>query len=251
MKRERIFGAVVGIFLTIAAVMVPAAAYADHGFSIDIPGDWTPDLNLEQNVHGWISPAGDAELIVAIAENADGGNPYDLSEEDMPEVADEIGNRSLESLQAGYAQQGYEADVRQESLDCSLLEWGDGQPALVMDSSYLVCDTQDEESFTLYIYACILVGREHSFSVWYQTQEPDAMESAKESGVMETFRITEETYSGPTSVWAAWGDVIYYAGLACLSAVVAVSGLRELLGRGKKKKEEPEKGPGGHLPPRK
>ena len=168
----------------------------------------------------------------------------------MPEAADEMGNRSLESFRAGYAQQGYEADVRQESFDCSLLEWGDGQPALVMDSSYLVCDPQDAEPFTVYIYACILVGREHSFSVWYQTQDPDAMEGAKESGVMETFRITEETYSGPTSVWANWGDVIYYAGLTCLSAAVAVSGLRELLGRGKKKADGQEKGPGGRLPPR-
>lgn len=250
MKRRRIFGAALGIFLTIAAGMVPAAAYADHGFSIDIPEGWTPDLNLEQNAFGWISPDGDTALMVGIAENADGGNPYDLSDEDMPEAADEMGNRSLESFRAGYAQQGYEADVRQESFDCSLLEWGDGQPALVMDSSYLVCDPQDAEPFTVYIYACILVGREHSFSVWYQTQDPDAMESAKESGVMETFRITEETYSGPTSVWANWGDVIYYAGLTCLSAAVAVSGLRELLGRRKKKADGQEKGPGGRLPPR-
>ena len=36
---------------------------------------------------------------------------------------------------------------------------------------------------------------------------------------------------------------IYYAGLTCFFAVAAVSGLRELLSCGKKKKETPEKAP--------
>ena len=69
------------------------------------------------------------------------------------------------------------------------------------------------------------------------------------SGIMESFRITEETYSGPSSPLASYADVIFSAAGTVLCALAAWSGLRALMGRGKKSADGQEN-PGERLPPR-
>lgn len=250
MKQGRVFCAAVGIFLTVAVGMAPAAAYANYSFSLEVPEDWIPDTQVESIAYGWTNPEVTQEVTVSIADNDDFLNLYDLKEDDLPDIEELIASQYAQRLAESYQAQGHKCTVRLEDAGVTSAEWSDGQPAVLIDCRFAVTWAENGVEFPAYLHMMIQTSKEHSFVVSYMANDVADMDTLMDSGIMESFRVTEETYSGPTSVWASWGDVIFYAGLTCLSAVVAASGLRELLGRRKKKKEAPEKGPGGRLPPR-
>lgn len=74
------------------------------------------------------------------------------------------------------------------------------------------------------------------------------MDALLDSGIMESFRITEKTYSGPSSPLTSYADVIFSAAGTMLFAVSAWFGLRALMERKKEKKQtDIQAGPGGRL----
>lgn len=93
MKRGRVFCTAVGIFLTVAVGMASAAAYAGHGFSLEVPEDWIPDTQVESIAYGWTNPEVTQEVTVSIADNDDSLNLYDLKEDDLPDIEELVASQ--------------------------------------------------------------------------------------------------------------------------------------------------------------
>ena len=101
--------------------------------------------------------------------------------------------------------------------------------------------------FPVYLHMGIQTSPSHSFAVAYMANDAADMDTLMDSGIMESFRITEETYSGPSSPLTSYADVIFSAAGTMLFAVSAWFGLRALMERKKKKQTDIQAGPGGRL----
>ena len=47
MAKRGMFGAALGLLLTMVLGTAPAAAYTGHGFSLEVPEDWIPDTQVK------------------------------------------------------------------------------------------------------------------------------------------------------------------------------------------------------------
>ena len=127
-------------------------------------------------------------------------------------------------------------------------EWSDGQPAVLIDCRFTVTWVENGGEFPVYLHMGIQTSLSHSFVVAYMANDAADMDALLNSGIMESFRITEETYSGPSSLLASYADVIFNAAGTMLFALSAWFGLRALMGRKKEKKQtDIQAGPGGRL----
>lgn len=215
---------VLALFLAMILCAYPVCAVEGTGFSVDIPEDWTA-ADRDDGTYEYDSPDESISFVVIPSDNEDGGNPFDLSEEDMIDVADEIGDSLRSQLEQSMTDQDFPCRVEERKKDLRLTEWGDGQPAVLLDASFDV-RYDDEESgemvFPLYLYFGILLAKEHCFCVGYITTSQEALQTARDSGVMESFRITEAVFDAPTAV-ATWEDVLFRVGGYAL--IGAVGGL--------------------------
>ena len=247
MKRGRVFCTAVGIFLTVAVGMAPAAAYANHGFSLEVPEDWIPDTQVESIAYGWTNPEVTQEVTVSIADNDDSLNLYDLKEDDLPDIEELIASQYAQRLAESYQAQGHKCTVRLEDAGVTSAEWSGGQPAVLIDCRFTVTWAENGGEFPVYLHMGIQTSPSHSFAVAYMANDAADMDALLASGIMESFRVTEETYSGPSSPLTSYADVIFSAAGTMLFAVSAWFGLRALMERKKKKQTDIQAGPGGRL----
>ena len=248
MKRGRVFCAAVGIFLTVAVGMAPAAAYANHGFSLEVPEDWIPDTQVESIAYGWTNPEVTQEVTVSIADNDDSLNLYDLKEDDLPDIEELVASQYAQRLAESYQAQGYECTVCLEDTGVTSAEWSNGQPAVLIDCRFTVTWAENGGEFPVYLHMGIQTSPSHTFVVAYMANDAADMDTLMDSGIMESFRVTEETYSGPSSPLTSYADVIFSAAGTMLFAVSAWFGLRALMERKKEKKQtDIQAGPGGRL----
>ena len=102
--------------------------------------------------------------------------------------------------------------------------------------------------FPVYLHMGRQTSPSHTFVVAYMANDAADMDALMDSGIMESFRVTEETYSGPSSPLTSYADVIFSAAGTMLFAVSAWFGLRALVERKKEKKQtDIQAGPGGRL----
>ena len=127
-------------------------------------------------------------------------------------------------------------------------EWSDGQPAVLIDCRFTVTWVENGGEFPVYLHMGIQTSPSHSFVVAYMANDAADMDALMDSGIMESFRVTEETYSGPSSPLTSYADVIFSAAGTALCALTAWFGLRALMERKKEKKQtDIQAGPGGRL----
>ena len=127
-------------------------------------------------------------------------------------------------------------------------EWSDGQPAVLIDCRFAVTWAENGGEFPVYLHMGIQTSPSHSFVVAYMANDAADMDALLNSGIMESFRVTEETYSGPSSPLTSYADVIFSAAGTVLCALSAWFGLRALMERKKEKKQtDIQAGPGGRL----
>ena len=86
MKKHHPFPGVLGLLLALLLTVPMAGAYADDGFSLEIPEDWIPDTQVEGIAYGWTNPEVTQEVTVSIVDNDDFLNLYDLKEDDLPDI---------------------------------------------------------------------------------------------------------------------------------------------------------------------
>lgn len=247
MAKRGMFGAALGLLLTMTLGTASAAAYAGHGFSLEVPEDWIPDTQVETGAYGWTDSEVTQEVTVSIADNDDFLNLYDLKEDDLPDIEELVASQYAQRLAESYQAQGYECTVRLEDTGVTSAEWSDGQPAVLIDCRFTVTGAENGGEFPVYLHMGIQTSPSHTFVIAYMANDAADMDALLDSGIMESFRITEETYSGPSSLLASYADVIFSAGGAMLFAVLAWSGLRGLMGRKKEKQTDIQAGPGGRL----
>lgn len=246
MTKRGILGAALGLLLTMTLGTASAAAYAGHGFSLEVPEDWIPDAQVEGTAYGWTNPEVTQEVTVSIADNDDFLNLYDLKEDDLPDIEELIASQYAQRLAESYQAQGHECTVRLEDTGVTLAEWN-SQPAVLIDCRFAVTWAENGGEFPVYLHMGIQTSKEHSFVVAYMANDAADMDTLMDSGIMESFRVTEETYSGPSSPLASYADVIFSAAGTMLFAVSAWFGLRALMERKKKKQTDIQAGPGGRL----
>lgn len=248
MAKRGMFGAALGLLLTMVLGTAPAAAYAGHGFSLEVPEDWIPDTQVETGAYGWTNPEVTQEVTVSIADNDDSLNLYDLGEDDLPDIEELVASQYAQRLAESYQAQGYECTVRLEDTGVTSAEWSNGQPAVLIDCRFTVTWAENGGEFPVYLHMGIQTSPSHTFVVAYMANDAADMDALLDSGIMESFRVTEETYSGPSSPLAPYADVIFSAGGAMLFALSAWFGLRALMERKKEKKQtDIQAGPGGRL----
>ena len=248
MAKRGILGAALGLLLTMTLGTASAAAYVGHGFSLEVPEDWIPDTQAESIAYGWTNPEVTQEVTVSIADNDDFLNLYDLKEDDLPDIEELVASQYAQRLAESYQAQGYECTVRLEDTGVTSAEWN-SQPAVLIDCRFTVTWAENGGEFPVYLHMGLQTSLSHSFIVAYMANDAADMDALLNSGIMESFRITEETYSGPSSPLASYVDVIFSAAGTVLCALAAWSGLRALMGRGKKSADGQEN-PGERLPPR-
>lgn len=246
MTKREILGAALGLLLTMTLGTASAAAYAGHGFSLEVPEDWIPDTQAESIAYGWTNPEVTQEVTVSIADNDDFLNLYDLKEDDLPDIEELIVSQYAQRLAESYQAQGYECTVRLEDTGVTLAEWN-SQPAVLIDCRFAVTWVENGGEFSVYLHMGIQTSPSHSFVVAYMANDAADMDTLMDSGIMESFRVTEETYSGPSSPLTSYADVIFSAAGTMLFAVSAWFGLRALMERKKKKQTDIQAGPGGRL----
>lgn len=246
MTKRGILGAALGLLLTMTLGTASAAAYAGHGFSLEVPEDWIPDAQVEGTAYGWTNPEVTQEVTVSIADNDDFLNLYDLKEDDLPDIEELIASQYAQRLAESYQAQGHECTVRLEDTGVTLAEWN-SQPAVLIDCRFAVTWAENGGEFPVYLHMGIQTSKEHSFVVSYMANDAADMDALMDSGIMESFRVTEETYSGPSSPLTSYADVIFSAAGTMLFAVSAWFGLRALMERKKKKQTDIQAGPGGRL----
>ena len=155
---------------------------------------------------------------------------------------------NVQRLAESYQAQGYECTVRLEDTGVTSAEWSDGQPAVLIDCRFAVTWAENGGEFPVYLHMGIQTSPSHSFVVAYMANDAADMDTLMDSGIMESFRVTEETYSGPSSPLTSYADVIFSAAGTMLFAVSAWFGLRALMERKKEKKQtDIQAGPGGRL----
>lgn len=221
------------------------SAWDSPGFSVELPSDWMPVLQGEQDTYSWQSPDAGIELVVNVMEN-DGFNPFDITEDEVDELLAPSRAASAQSLEAGFQAQGLVCEISEVSSTSSKTEWN-GQPVLRTDAAYSIYLPEADSEISLYMRLCLLMSKAHSYGVVYMATDEAALEEADRLGVMESFTITEEVYDRPTSSMAAWSDVIFSVGLTALCASVAICALIKLRS---KKKSKTEADTAEHLPPR-
>ena len=246
MTKREILGAALGLLLTMTLGTASAAAYVGHGFSLEVPEDWIPDTQAESIAYGWTNPEVTQEVTVSIADNDDFLNLYDLKEDDLPDIEERIASQYAQRLAESYQAQGYECTVRLEDTGVTLAEWN-SQPAVLIDCRFAVTWVENGGEFPVYLHMGIQTSPSHSFVVAYMANDVADMDTLMDSGIMESFRVTEETYSGPSSPLTSYADVIFSAAGTMLFAVSAWFGLRALMERKKKKQTDIQAGPGGRL----
>ena len=246
MKKHHPFPAVLGLLLALLLTVPMAGAYADDGFSLEIPEDWIPDTQVENIAYGWTNPEVTQEVTVSIVDNDDFLNLYDLKEDDLPDIEELVASQYAQMLAESYQAQGYECTVRLEDTGVTSAEWN-SQPAVLIDCRFTVTWAENGGEFPVYLHMGLQTSPSHSFVVAYMANDAADMDALLNSGIMESFRITEKTYSGPSSPLASYADVIFSAAGTMLFAVSAWFGLRALMERKKKKQTDIQAGPGGRL----
>ena len=247
MKKHHPFPGVLGLLLALLLTVPMAGAYADDGFSLEIPEDWIPDTQVENIAYGWTNPEVTQEVTVSIVDNDDFLNLYDLKEDDLPDIEELVASQYAQMLAESYQAQGYECTVRLEDTGVTLAEWN-SQPAALIDCRFTVTWAENGGEFPVYLHMGIQASPSHTFVVAYMANDAADMDALLNSGIMESFRITEETYSGPSSPLTSYADVIFSAAGTMLFAVSAWFGLRALMERKKEKKQtDIQAGPGGRL----
>lgn len=246
MTKRGILGAALGLLLTMTLGTASAAAYVGHGFSLEVPEDWIQDTQAESIAYGWTNPEVTQEVTVSIADNDDFLNLYDLKEDDLPDIEELIASQYAQRLAESYQAQGHECTVRLEDTGVTSAEWN-SQPAVLIDCRFAVTWVENGGEFPVYLHMGIQTSKEHSFVVSYMANDAADMDTLMDSGIMESFRVTEETYSGPSSPLTSYADVIFSAAGTMLFAVSAWFGLRALMERKKKKQTDIQAGPGGRL----
>lgn len=74
---------------------------------MELPSDWTPNLQGEQGGYSWRSPNADLELLVNVMENdGDPVNPFDISEDEADELLAPSRAASAQELEVGFQAQG-------------------------------------------------------------------------------------------------------------------------------------------------
>ena len=248
MAKRGMFGAALGLLLTMVLGTAPAAAYTGHGFSLEVPEDWIPDTQVESIAYGWTNPEVTQEVTVSIADNDDSLNLYDLKEDDLPDIEEFVASQYAQRLAESYQAQGYECTVRLEDTGVTSAEWSNGQPAVLIDCRFTVTWAENGGEFPVYLHMGLQTSPSHTFAVAYMANDAADMDALLDSGIMESFRITEETYSGPSSPLTSYADVISNAAGTMLFALSAWFGLRALMERKKEKKQtDIQAGPGGRL----
>lgn len=203
---------------------------------------------MEGTAYGWTNPEVTQEVTVSIADNDDFLNLYDLKEDDLPNIEELIVSQYAQRLAESYQAQGYECTVRLEDTGVTSAEWSDGQPAVLIDCRFTVTWAENGGEFPVYLHMGLQTSPSRSFVVAYMANDAADMDALLDSGIMESFRITEETYSGPSSPLTSYADVIFSAAGTMLFAVSAWFGLRALMERKKEKKQtDIQAGPGGRL----
>ena len=248
MAKRGMFGAALGLLLTMVLGTAPAAAYTGHGFSLEVPEDWIPDTQVESIAYGWTNPEVTQEVTVSIADNDDSLNLYDPKEDDLPDIEEFVASQYAQRLAESYQAQGYECTVRLEDTGVTSAEWSNGQPAVLIDCRFTVTWAENGGEFPVYLHMGLQTSPSHTFAVAYMANDAADMDALLDSGIMESFRITEETYSGPSSPLTSYADVIFNAAGTMLFALSAWFGLRALMERKKEKKQtDIQAGPGGRL----
>lgn len=246
MKKHHPFPGALGLLLALLLTVPMAGAYADDGFSLEIPEDWIPDTQVEGTAYGWTNPEVTQEVTVSIADNDDFLNLYDLKENDLPDIEELIASQYAQRLAESYQAQGHECTVRLEDTGVTSAEWN-SQPAVLIDCRFTVTWVENGGEFPVYLHMGIQTSPSHSFVVAYMANDAADMDTLMDSGIMESFRVTEETYSGPSSPLTSYADVIFSAAGTILFAVSAWFGLRALMERKKKKQTDIQADPGGRL----
>lgn len=247
MTKRGMLGTALGLLLTMTLGTASAAAYAGQGFSLEVPEDWIPDTQVESIACGWTNPEVTQEVTVSIADNDDFLNLYDLKEDNLPDIEELVASQYAQRLAESYQAQGYECTVRLEDTGVTLAEWN-SQPAVLIDCRFTVTWVENGGEFPVYLHMGIQTSPSHSFAVAYMANDAADMDALLGSGIMESFRVTEETYSGPSSPLTSYADVIFSAAGTMLFAVSAWFGLRALMERKKEKKQtDIQAGPGGRL----
>lgn len=242
-RRSRIRAAVVCAALLLCTCSV--SAWDAPGFSVELPPDWTPVLQGEQDAYSWQSSDAGIELVVNVMEN-DGVNPFDITEDEVDGMLAPSRTASAQNLEASLQSQGIVCEISEVSSISSKAEWN-GQPVLRTDTAYSVYLPETDSAVPLYIRLCLLMSKDHIYGVTYMAADEAALDEADRLGVMEGFTITEDTYDGPTSTIAAWCDVILSVGVTALCAAVAISALAKLRA---KKKSNTDENTTERLPPR-
>lgn len=236
-----------GVVLALALCCGPAAAFDGAGFTLDVPAGWVqedgPLTAAPGDVYSWSAPEGSASFTVCLLDNADGINLFDLAEEDVDESLFYDPDRIAE----GYEAQGYPCDILLREHSVTRQDWN-GMPVLVGEIVYDAVLQESGAVVTLYQYMAMEGSREHIFLLGYAATNEADIAFAKSSGVMESFRITEAVFDGPSGFWMLWGDVVLDILGTLVCAAVAASGLYALLGKKKKSGQTPE--PEDRLPPR-
>ena len=247
MKKHHPSPGVLGLLLALLLTVPMAGAYADDGFSLEIPEDWIPDTQVEGTAYGWTNPEVTQEVTVSIVDNDDFLNLYDLKEDDLPDIEELVASQYAQRLAESYQAQGHECTVRLEDTGVTSAEWN-SQPAILIDCRFTVTWAENGGEFPVYLHMGFQTSPSHTFVVAYMANDAADMDALLDSGIMESFRITEETYSGPSSPLASYADVIFSAAGTMLFALSAWFGLRALMGRNKEKKQtDIQAGPGGRL----
>lgn len=219
---KRIVGAILGLLCLWSTC---AAAWEGMGFSLDLPEGWTTELE-DDSAYSWSSPDETADLMVVVAENEGAVNPFDIADEDLPTLMEPLSATYGENMEASLLAQGISCEISTISSQYSKLQWKDGQPVFQLESVYTL-QIPEGEVLTLYARTYLFFTKAHSFAVTCQSANQAAMEEADRLGA-RSFTITEEIYDGQTDVGAAWGDVIFSAGMAMLFLALALWGAKEL-----------------------
>lgn len=107
MKKHHPSPGVLGLLLALLLTVPMAGAYADDGFSLEIPEDWIPDTQVEGTAYGWTNPEVTQEVTVSIVDNDDFLNLYDLKEDDLPDIEELVASQYAQRLAESYQAQGH------------------------------------------------------------------------------------------------------------------------------------------------
>jgi hypothetical protein len=233
-----------GVLLCLWICSTAAVGYEGKGFTVEIPEEWGA---CQTDGATWLWNFSDEwNMTVFVTENSDQGNYFDLGDGDLEDLNQEIIDGLESGLRESFADMGITCNPKVTSSTSQLTQWGDGQPAVVMD---FVVDAADENGVSLttfYEHMITMASQELVYSFGYSAADPQALEDAVATGVAESFRMTGKCFDGPTEEPTIWevlfsGSTLKAAlrgGLIGAAVAGAAGGIRTCLNRRKKRKAE-------------